>query len=79
MSFYDLSKEKRIELVDAIHKAILSDISKGKDAAILNYASDEDTYIRKTTYLAIGKIHKANEGLRSKILTELNRLKRENI
>jgi HEAT repeat protein len=74
MSFYDLSKEKRSELVDAIHKAILSDISKGKNLAILKYASDEDTYIRKTAYLAIGKIHKANEDLRNKILTELDRL-----
>ena len=74
MSFYDLGKEKRNELVYTIHKAILSDISKGKDTAILKYASDEDTYIRKTAYLAIGKIHKANEGLRNKILSELDRV-----
>ncbi len=40
----------------------------------MKYASDEDTYIRKTAYLAIGKIHKANEDLRNKILTELDRL-----
>ncbi len=74
MSFYDLSKEKRIELVEIINAAIHSDISKGKDISILQYASDEDTYIRKTAYLAIGKIHKAKEGLRNKILRELDRL-----
>jgi len=74
MSFYDLSKEKRVELVDIIQVAILSDISKGKDTAILRYASDEDTYIRKTAYLAIGRIHKANEGLRPKIVKLLDKL-----
>ena len=79
MAFYDLSKEKRAELVDNIHAAILSDISKGKDAAIRKYASDEDTYIRKTVYLSIGKIHKANEALRPKILKLLgNLLKNDN-
>ena len=74
MSFYDLTKEKRTELVETIHKAILSDISKEKEAAILKYASDEDTYIRKAAYLAIGKIYKGDEGLRGKILATLNRL-----
>ena len=74
MAFYDLSKEKRTELVDIILSEILSDISKGKDTAILKYASDEDTYIRKSAYLAIGKIHKANEALRSKILILLDKL-----
>ena len=74
MSFYDLSKEKRAELVGIIHEAILSDIAKGKNAAILGYASDEDTYIRKSAYLAIGKIHKSNEGLRAKTLILLDKL-----
>ena len=74
MSFYDLSKEKRAELVDIIHSEILSDIAKGKNAAILKYASDEDTYIRKAAYLAIGKIHKVNEGLRAKTLIMLDKL-----
>jgi len=74
MSFYDLTKEKRNELVETIHKAILTDISKGKDSSIIKYASDEDTYIRKAAYLAIGKIYKTDEGLRSKILTALDRL-----
>ena len=74
MSFYDLSKEKRAALVDIIHAAILSDITKGRNAAILKYASDEDTYIRKAAYLAIGKIHKANEGLRAKTVILLDKL-----
>jgi HEAT repeat protein len=74
MSFYDLGKEKRAELVDIIHTAILSDISKGKNAQILSYAADEDTYIRKSAYLAIGRIFRANNKLQPNIMTELNRL-----
>ncbi len=74
MSFYDLSKEKRAELVGIIHSEMLSDITKGRDAAILKYASDEDTYIRKAAYLAIGKIQKANEALRAKTLILLDKL-----
>lgn len=36
--------------------------------SIITYFSDEDTYIRKTAYLAIGKIYKANTELQPKIL-----------
>ena len=64
MSFYDLSKEERQKLVDKINHAILADIEKGRSSNILNYFSDEDTYIRKTGYLAIGKIYFANERLK---------------
>ena len=74
MSFYDLNKERRVELVNEIHATILSDISKGKNVSILRYASDEDTYIRKSAYLAIGKIYKADTGLVLNILTVLDKL-----
>ena len=60
MAFYDLNKDERQKLVDQINFAILSDIEKGKSANILKYFSDEDTYIRKTAYLAIGKIYFTN-------------------
>ena len=39
---------------------------------ITEYFSDEDTYIRKTAYLAIGKIYKANVTLHTKIISVLN-------
>ena len=79
MSFYDLSKEKRVELVAKMNAVIESELSAGKNTAILRYASDEDTYIRKSAYLAIGKIYKANKDQRARILKELDRLlKNEN-
>ena len=39
---------------------------------ILHYASDSDTYIRKNTYMAVGRIYWANEGLREIILRILD-------
>lgn len=58
MGFYDLSKEKRVALVAKIDSEILEDFSSGLLKQTLNYFSDEDTYIRKAGYLAVGKIHK---------------------
>jgi HEAT repeat protein len=74
MSFYDLSKDERVKLVDEINLKILSEIQSGKSKNILNYFSDEDTYIRKTAYLAIGKIYKSEKELQSKILLLLEKL-----
>lgn len=74
MGFYDLDKEQRFHLVDKINKIILADIQKEKIGDIVTYCSDEDTYIRKTAYQAIGKIYKANPVLQTKILKLLDML-----
>ena len=74
MSFYDLNKEERIVLVNEINHHIISDVKKGEQNHIISYFSDEDTYIRKTTYLTIGKIYKANKELHAVILQLLNSL-----
>ena len=79
MAFYDLNKSERIELVDKINQHILSELKSGKTKFILDYFSDEDTYIRKTGYLAIGKIHLANKTLHTSIFKLLEKLmKHEN-
>lgn len=72
MGFYDLDKEQRLQLVEKINKNILAEIRKEKNGSIIAYFSDEDTYIRKTAYQAIGKIYKANPNLHSKILKLLD-------
>lgn len=74
MGFYDLPKEERITLVDSINRDIQRDLSDGKENNIIAYFSDEDTYIRKTGYLTIGKLYKEKEDLRTSILTMLERL-----
>lgn len=74
MSFYQLNKTERQKIVDKINIAILSDIEKATDKKIIQYFSDDDTYIRKTAYLAIGKIYKQDKKLKKIILSTLNSL-----
>ncbi len=74
MAFYDLSKEERNVLVEKINQEIASDLSQDTFENINLYFSDEDTYIRKTGYLAIGKIFYSNPELQSHIFSVLNSL-----
>jgi len=74
MAFYDLDKEQRLQLVGEINKKMLTDLQKDRQNSITNYFSDEDTYIRKTAYLAIGKIWKADSNLHPDILKLLDQL-----
>ncbi|WP_420601540.1 HEAT repeat domain-containing protein [Flagellimonas sp.] len=74
MGFYDLSKQERKKLVYKIESEILSDLKKGQDKSVLHYFSDEDTYIRKTGYLSIGKIHKTTKIPLSNITSLLDKL-----
>lgn len=74
MGFYDLSKDKRKELVKKIEGQIIADIIGGKFSNLKKYSSDSDTYIRKTAYLTIGKLYKEQKNLRNKILSVLKKL-----
>jgi HEAT repeat protein len=74
MAFYDLDKEQRKQFVAKIEKEIFAGIKNGKEAAIHKYFSDDDTYIRKAAYQAIGKIYKTQTGLGKTILGLLDKL-----
>ena len=74
MAFYDLSKDERIVLVDKINQDIQSDLEKNQTTFITDYFSDDDTYIRKTAYLAIGKIYYSNPELQATIFNVLKSL-----
>lgn len=74
MAFYDLSKPERNQLVECINNAIASDLSNHSLKSILRYFSDDDTYIRRTSYLAIGKLFYSNPQLRPQLMTCLNDL-----
>ncbi len=78
MGFYDLPKDQRDILVDEINKEIAGDIKTGKKTFLMLFFSDEDTYIRKTAYLAIGKIYTAYKKLQKSIITVLETLLNEN-
>jgi HEAT repeat protein len=73
MSFYDLSKEARLELVKKVHETIQNDLNKGKQENIRRYFSDEDTYLRKSAYLAVGRIYFAGKQ-QQKIIRSLDDL-----
>ena len=74
MAFYDLSKPERDELVQNINDDIVYDLSQGLYDKISIYFSDDDTYIRKTGYLAIGKIFYSQPQLQAFIFSVLNTL-----
>ena len=74
MAFYDLPKSERDLLVVKINKEIANDLSQGETDQIVTYFSDEDTYIRKTAYLAIGKSFYAQPELQAAIFSVLKKL-----
>lgn len=79
MSFYDLPKEKRAQLVEQIETHILIEIKNKKLKKTVEYFSDEDTYIRKSAYLSIGRIYFENIELQSQIISVLNKLLKEEL
>ncbi|WP_452219704.1 HEAT repeat domain-containing protein [Lacinutrix salivirga] len=74
MAFYDLSKQEREQLVIKINKDITEDLVNSKIQLLLLYFSDEDTYIRKTSYLAIGKLFYTKPHLQAAIFSTLTQL-----
>ena len=74
MSFYNLSKEERTNVVIKISEGVLDDFNALQQKKIISYFSDEDTYIRKSAYLATGKIYFAHKKLGVKIINTLDDL-----
>ncbi len=74
MAFYDLNKSERTDVVARIGSDIFSDIVSGKRQTLLQLFSDDDTYIRKSAYLAIGRIFLKNKELTENILAALHGL-----
>lgn len=79
MGYYDLSKAERVQLYNTLEENILINITKEKLDYILLYAADRDTYIRKNTYLILGRLYDANPSFQSRIIQMLGQLlKNEN-
>ena len=74
MSFYNLSKQERIKIVTKINNDILNDLNKARIKKITSYFSNDDTYIRKSAYLSVGRIYFIEKQLQSKIISTLNDL-----
>ena len=71
MNLYDLRKPERDKIAERIFSDVFRDINLNSIESILKYSSDKDTYVRKYSYIAIGKIYKNNENLRNNILLTL--------
>lgn len=79
MGFYDLPKLERTELVGKIKDDICHELVHSQTQKILDYFSDEDTYIRKAGYLSIGRLYFEKEELQTAVRNCLNGLlKHEN-
>ncbi|MBZ4190196.1 HEAT repeat domain-containing protein [Niabella beijingensis] len=74
MAFYDLSKADRTRLVQKISAALEAAFREGKGRACLRYFKDADTYIRKTAYLATGRIYFEKPALQGSVLKALQQL-----
>jgi hypothetical protein len=74
MPFYDLPKHERVNVVADISNAILKDLENGKQKNTILYFADEDTYIRKSAYLSIGRLYFSHKTLQPKIIKTLDTL-----
>lgn len=74
MAFYDLSKQEREQLVTTISNDLLQEFEAGKLKKTTNYYADEDTYIRKSAYLATGRIYADNKKYQPTIIQLLGEL-----
>ena len=74
MAFYDLPKAEREQLVLLIHKRLLHDLEQASGSYIEAYFNDADTYIRKSAYIAMGRIYYNHTGLQGTIISVLKRL-----
>jgi HEAT repeat protein len=74
LGFYDLPEKERKEIFSKMENEISKGFSKGETTKILEYAGNDDTYIRKNAYIIIGKLYQQNEKLRNTILQILKEL-----
>lgn len=77
MGFYDLPKDKRVIVVANIYENILHELRKPPAKKTLAYFGDDDTYIRKSAYLAVGRIYAEQKSLQGEILKMLDNLSGE--
>lgn len=73
MAFYDLSKEERVKFVEQMQSNIIADLQKGQSTHIYEYASDQDTYIRKNEYLILGRLYN-QKGFKTKVFHAIKTL-----
>lgn len=74
MSFYDLTILERTTLVSKINKTILKELQIGVCIKTIQHFADDDTYIRKTAYLTVGRLYCKHVALQHEIIELLSSL-----
>ncbi|RQO31041.1 hypothetical protein DBR32_10055 [Taibaiella sp. KBW10] len=74
MAYYDLPKEARADLFREMTALIEKETHQGTWHTTYTYLQDEDTYIRKNAYLALGKVSKRNAVAKVNALMRLEQL-----
>ena len=72
MAFYDLPKQERIHVVANMSNDILNEIESAEFKNTFSYFSNEDTYIRKSAYLSVGRLYFTNKTLQPKVIQMLD-------
>lgn len=74
MAYYDNDAAARAAIAEEILLKISADIDRGTSVSLLHYGANEDLYIRKVAYLAVGKSYQIEPDRLLKIVTCLNEL-----
>jgi HEAT repeat protein len=74
VGYYDLTPEARRRLASKIESALESAAREGKPGAILAYALDPDTHLRKQCALAAGRLFEREAAIRPALLELLDGL-----
>jgi HEAT repeat protein len=74
MAFYDLPKNERTAVVENIGYDILAELKKPPFKKTIAYFRDDDTYVRKSAYLSLGKIYSAHKTLHAAVIKMLDKL-----
>jgi hypothetical protein len=77
MAFYDLQKEDRAKMVASISNHIFVELTNGKLKRTVSYFKDEDTYIRKSAYLSVGRLYLEHKNIQPKTIQALTTLSLE--
>lgn len=74
MGYYDMNKEERRNFVLKMAEEIIREVNDDHMPLILDYASDDDVYIRKNVSSILGRTYRDEESSREKILIVSGRL-----
>ena len=70
----ELPKEARDKFLEVLRAEIELDLAKGTYDNIRRYASDTDEFVRKNTYIILGKIYSTHFDLKDKVYFAVDKL-----